>query len=166
MALLGPLGKVEFFGFFFFVVWFVVLGFFVCLFFSETKGCLWIQLLLYLYLQHPGFSRQHGSFGLHLRRACLGFYSFEVPWIYWNHPNDPASLVCSVIPCFSENNTFNSCSVRSSISLCFILRCYAVDLYFAGTVCWGMILAVGAKTVPGPCEIMAFLYNFEPPPIK
>lgn len=73
MAFLGAPGNVW--GF---LVWLVlyclfciVLGF--CLFFSlKRKVLFWIQLLLHLNLQLPGFSRKHGSFGLHFRITYLG----------------------------------------------------------------------------------------------
>lgn len=55
---------------------FVLFWVFVWFFFPlKWKVLFWIQFLLYRNLQLPGFSRKHGSFGLHFRIPCLGFFT-------------------------------------------------------------------------------------------
>lgn len=121
----------EMFGGFWFG-WFCI-GF---LFFSPKRKVLfWIQLLLHLNLQLPGFSRKHGSFGLHFRITYLGGFLFKVPRICRSHWTDCSSLVTL---CFSDHATFNTCSLRSTfhcvscfwlstVESCTLWELFAVD---------------------------------------
>lgn len=126
----------------FFFVWLILYCLFciVLVFFPlKWKVLFWIQFLLYRNLQLPGFSRKHGSFGLHFRITCLGFFTHSkslesvgvieliVPvWSVCCHcalvrtpPSTPAHL----------RSTFHcvSCFWLSPVESCTLWELFAVD---------------------------------------